>query len=138
MKKLTKKMSYSLIFFLIILLLSVNFSYSNLYNKDYSHLTSEKDGTQQTNYIQAFDPFLTNFTFDQVLWDSIDCIAVGDADNDGDNDIVIGTKPFGGLVVYENTGNENSVEFTQIVIANFSFDYYGATAFISDIVIADL
>ncbi|MHA1955209.1 MAG: hypothetical protein ACW96U_14815, partial [Candidatus Heimdallarchaeaceae archaeon] len=93
MKKLTNKMSYSLIFFLIILLLSVNFSYSNLYNKDYSHLTSEKDGTQQTNYIQAFDPFLTNFTFDQVLWDSIDCIAVGDADNDGDNDIVIGTKP---------------------------------------------
>ncbi|MHA1954672.1 MAG: FG-GAP repeat domain-containing protein, partial [Candidatus Heimdallarchaeaceae archaeon] len=41
-------------------------------------------------------------------------------------------------VVYENTGNENSVVFTQIVIANFSFDYYGATAFISDIVIADL
>ncbi|MCG3221990.1 MAG: hypothetical protein H7641_11490, partial [Candidatus Heimdallarchaeota archaeon] len=77
-------------------------------------------------------------TFDQTLWDSIDCIAVGDADNDGDNDIVIGTRPFGGLVVYENTGNENSVEFTQIVIANFSFDYYGAVAFISDIVIADL
>lgn len=138
MKKLTNRMNFSLILFLILLLLSVNYSYSNLYNESQSFLTSQKDINQQNNYLQALDPYLTNFTFDQVLWDSIDCIAVGDADNDGDNDIVIGTRPHGGVVVYENTGDENSVEFTQIVIANFSYDYYSAIAFISDIVIADL
>ena len=91
MKKLTNRMNFSLILFLILLLLSVNYSYSNLYNESQSFLTSQKDINQQNNYLQALDPYLTNFTFDQVLWDSIDCIAVGDADNDGEVDCGFGS-----------------------------------------------
>ena len=139
MKKLTKKVNCSLIFFLIILLLSVNFTYSSLRNNTYTLSTSEKDTSEQRNHLEELDSLLTNFTFDQVLWDTIDSIAVGDADNDGDNDIVIGTRPHGGVILYENTGDENSVEFTQIVIANFSYDYYMVSpVIIPDIVIADI
>ncbi|MHA1868955.1 MAG: hypothetical protein ACTSXD_13010 [Candidatus Heimdallarchaeaceae archaeon] len=138
MKKLITSRRYLSISFMIILLLSVNLSHSSQSNSNNVLPTAEEEPGEQKNNFEALNPLLTNFTFDQVLWDSIDCIAIGDADNDGDNDIVIGTRPHGGVILYENTGDENSVEFTQIVIANFSYDYYGAPSLITDIVIADI
>ena len=84
------------------------------------------------------EPNLTRVTFGQVDDSEILCIDIGDADNDGDNDIVLGTHPYGLVVLYENVDTEYSNEFVYRVIANFSDIQQVFPVYVNDVVIGDL
>ncbi len=74
--------------------------------------------------------YVKNMTFGQVDASNIECIDIGDADDDGDNDIVVGTSLLGLLVLYENTTSGWDIQ----VLANYT-ELYGVTAMVTDVAI---
>ncbi|MFX1482759.1 MAG: hypothetical protein ACFFCP_06165, partial [Promethearchaeota archaeon] len=68
-------------------------------------------------------PYLSNYTLPQDLAEEIMCVAVGDADNDGDQDIVAGTSDPGLVVLLENIGGSTAVQYNSTVLANFTKSY---------------
>ena len=86
----------------------------------------------------ASGSYQSNTTLAQGIDDDINSIAIGDADNDGDNDIVAGTAPHGLVIVFENIGGSTSVQFNATVIANYSIIYGVFPVIVTDVAIADL
>ena len=82
-------------------------------------------------------PYLSNYTVPQDLAREIMCVAVGDADNDGDQDIVAGTNNPGLVVLLENIGGSTAVQYNSTVIANFTKSY-GFLAWVPAVAISDL
>ena len=84
--------------------------------------------------------YVSNETLGQAGDDEILSIDIGDADNDGDNDIVIGTSPNGLVILYENPGNNQPIQFNPTQIVNFSdSDHYNMRpTWVNDVIIDDL
>ncbi|MFX1604502.1 MAG: FG-GAP repeat domain-containing protein [Promethearchaeota archaeon] len=82
-------------------------------------------------------PYLSNYTLPQDLAKEIMCVAVGDADNDGDQDIVAGTSDPGLVVLLENIGGSTAVQYNSTVLANFTKSY-GLLAWVPAVAISDL
>ncbi|MFW9833574.1 MAG: FG-GAP repeat domain-containing protein [Candidatus Thorarchaeota archaeon] len=82
-------------------------------------------------------PYLSNYTLPQDLAREIMCVAVGDADNDGDQDIVAGTSFPGLVVLLENIGVSTAVQYNSTVIANFTKSY-GLLTSVPAVAISDL
>jgi hypothetical protein len=83
-------------------------------------------------------PYLSNYTLPQDLAREIMCVAVGDADNDGDQDIVAGTSDPGLVVLLENIGGSTAVQYNSTVIANFTMSYGLGTTMVPAVAISDL
>ncbi|MHA2204028.1 MAG: hypothetical protein ACW991_10105, partial [Candidatus Hodarchaeales archaeon] len=78
-----------------------------------------------TNVTYSYDglkTYVTNTTLALLDSETIECIAIGDADNDGDNDTVMGTYPHGLVLFLENDMDSFILNDP---IANFS-EMYGA------------
>jgi hypothetical protein len=83
-------------------------------------------------------PYLSNCTLPQDLAREIMCVAVGDADNDGDQDIVAGTSNPGLVVLFENIGGSTAVQYNSTVLANFTKSYGVSPAMVPAVAISDL
>ena len=81
--------------------------------------------------------YLSNYTLPQDLAKEIMCVAVGDADNDGDQDVVAGTSDPGLVVLLENIGDSTAVQYNSTVLANFTKSY-GLLAWVPAVAISDL
>ena len=135
-----KKTSFFIISFILFTTLQANITISNLYSSFDNHNSLQTTPPLPSFTYGEFNPYLTNVTLDQVDQSDILCIDIGDADNDGDNDIVLGTYPHGLVILYENVGNQQSIEFVPTLIANFSsVERYGVYPVrVNDVVIDDL
>ncbi|MFW9956252.1 MAG: hypothetical protein ACFFD3_17030 [Candidatus Thorarchaeota archaeon] len=74
--------------------------------------------------------YVKNMTFAQVNADTIECIDIGDVDDDGDGDIVVGTSSPALLVLFEN----ETTGWQMQLRANYT-KYYGAPAWVTDVAI---
>ncbi|MFW9852433.1 MAG: FG-GAP repeat domain-containing protein [Candidatus Thorarchaeota archaeon] len=133
-----KRNRFFLILFLLSTLLIVNAQILG-----YEYVRTDIIPTKKPSPIDSYtpdnaEPSLINVTFDQIDDQTVMCIDIGDADNDGDNDIVVGTSPYGHVVLYENVDTGFSKEFIYKLIANFS-DIHGIyPVYINDVVIGDI
>lgn len=100
----------------------------------------ESSSTNITYIYEGFVKYVSNETLGQAGDDEILSIDIGDADNDGDNDIVIGTSPNGLVILYENPGNNQPIQFNPTQIVNFSdSDHYNMRpTWVNDVIIDDL
>ncbi|MCK5151930.1 MAG: hypothetical protein KAQ65_08815, partial [Candidatus Thorarchaeota archaeon] len=91
----------------------------------------ESPAENTTHNFDGLVTYVENMTFGQVDANNIECIDIGDADDDGDNDIVVGTSSPGLLVLYENIPSGWDIQ----VLANYT-EYYGVVAaFVTDVAI---
>jgi hypothetical protein len=82
--------------------------------------------------------YLSNCTLVQDLARDIMGVAVGDADNDGDQDIVAGTSDPGLVVLLENIGGSTAVQYNSTVLANFTKSYGVFATMVPAVAISDL
>ncbi len=94
--------------------------------------------SQNITTVFNFELSIINETLGQVEDEAVTSIALGDADNDGDNDIVVGTSPKGLVVFYENIATNYTAQFNSSLIANFSHQYGRIPIQVGDILIADI
>ncbi|MFW9848280.1 MAG: hypothetical protein ACFFF4_04025 [Candidatus Thorarchaeota archaeon] len=72
--------------------------------------------------------YVKNMTFGQVDADTVECIDIGDVDDDGDGDIVVGTSSPALLVLFEN----KTPGWQMQILANYT-RYYGVPAWTTDV-----
>ncbi|MGY5877055.1 MAG: FG-GAP-like repeat-containing protein, partial [Candidatus Thorarchaeota archaeon] len=109
---------------------------------DDNQLTWEAPDSPAENVTYHYDGIVTYVTNETLIdhpTESIISTAVGDPDNDGDNDVVVGTSPQGLVLLYEN--NSGTFELRSEPLANMSAEteeYYISPMRVMTILIGDV